>query len=152
MTADATSLQDQPTSATAPVLRALTPVTRAALIVEILAAYLPALIRLRGNDLPAMVKAARNVRVARTGLGKAIERDLTWRTSWAVRRTLAVLPTDSRCLIRSLVLTRLLARRGIETKLVIGVKPGETFEAHAWVELAGEAVLPVHRFERLLEL
>jgi hypothetical protein len=59
-----------------------------------------------------------------------------------VQKTLAVLPTDSRCLMRSLVLTRLLARRGIETSLVIGVRTEPAFGAHAWVEHDGVPLLP----------
>lgn len=71
-----------------------------------------------------------------------------------VLRTLAPLPTDTRCLARSLVLTGLLARRGISSQLVIGVAPGATFRAHAWVEHAGYPVLPsgAGEYERLLEL
>ncbi len=60
----------------------------------------------------------------------------------AVIRSLRLLPTDSRCLVRSLVLTGLLARRGIESSLIIGVKPEPEFAAHAWVEYAGEPLLP----------
>src|SRR4051812_21775023 len=48
----------------------------------------------------------------------------------AVSRTLGAMPADSRCLMCSLVLTRLLARRGIESRLVISVRPGERFAAH----------------------
>jgi hypothetical protein len=71
-----------------------------------------------------------------------------------VRRTLGALPADSRCLIRSLVLTAMLARRNIFVTLVIGVKPGPSFEAHAWVELAGYPLLPPGdaAYGRLLEL
>jgi hypothetical protein len=60
----------------------------------------------------------------------------------AVTHTLAVVPADSRCLIRSLVLTALLTRRGIESSLVIGVRPAERFGAHAWVEHEGRPLLP----------
>jgi hypothetical protein len=59
-----------------------------------------------------------------------------------VMRTLAPLPTDTRCLLRSLVLTGLLARRGMSSKLVIGVAPGPEFKAHAWVEHSSYPVLP----------
>jgi hypothetical protein len=44
--------------------------------------------------------------------------------------------------MRSLVLTRVLARRGIDSRLVIGVHPGERFAAHAWLEHDGAALLP----------
>jgi hypothetical protein len=72
----------------------------------------------------------------------------------AVSRTLSVLPTDSRCLVKSLVLTSLLTRRGASSSVVIGVRPGGEFEAHAWVEQAGAPLLPTGngKFERLLEL
>ncbi len=43
---------------------------------------------------------------------------------------------------RSLVLKRLLLRRGIATQLVIGAKRGSTaFEAHAWLRLGDEILL-----------
>jgi hypothetical protein len=69
-----------------------------------------------------------------------------------VRRTLDPLPWDSRCLMRSLVLLGMLARRGVVCDLVIGVRPGETFEAHAWIEHDGHALLPTLGYERLTVL
>lgn len=69
-----------------------------------------------------------------------------------VRRTLDPLPWDSRCLMRSLVLLRMLARRGVVCRLVIGVRPGERFEAHAWIEHAGHPLLPTLGYERLTVL
>lgn len=59
----------------------------------------------------------------------------------AVARTLRLLPTDGRCLMRSLVLTGLLARRGVSSTLVIGVLPAPEFKAHAWVEHDGRPLL-----------
>jgi hypothetical protein len=61
----------------------------------------------------------------------------------AVARTLDLLPTDSSCLTRSVVLARLLSRRGIEWSLVIGVSSseGDSFIAHAWVERCGTPLL-----------
>jgi hypothetical protein len=72
----------------------------------------------------------------------------------AVRRTLRLVPLDSRCLVQSLTLTALLAKRGIGSTLVIGVRPGEKFGAHSWVELHGRALLPTggEEFERLVDL
>lgn len=64
------------------------------------------------------------------------------RLARAVSRTLRLLPTDSRCLMRSLVLTGLLARRGVSCTLIIAVRPAPEFTAHAWVEHAGEPLLP----------
>ena len=69
-----------------------------------------------------------------------------------VRRTLDPLPWDSRCLMRSLVLLRMLARRGVVCELVIGVKPGEKFEAHAWIEHEGHPLLPTLAYEPLTVL
>jgi Transglutaminase-like superfamily len=59
----------------------------------------------------------------------------------AVARMLSYLPGDTRCLVRSLVLTRLLARRAMQGTLVIGVRAEPEFAAHAWVEHGGEPVL-----------
>ncbi len=71
----------------------------------------------------------------------------------AVSRTVRLLPTDSRCLVRSLVLTRLLGRRGVPSSLVIGVMSEPQFAAHAWVEHAGAPVLPPGTgYERLVEV
>jgi hypothetical protein len=73
---------------------------------------------------------------------------------WVVAKLLAHLPGDTRCLARSLVLTRLLARRGIESRLVIGARTTPEFLAHAWVEHDGHPVLDPgdHSFGRLVEL
>lgn len=72
----------------------------------------------------------------------------------AVVRTLALLPGDTRCLRRSLVLVRLLGRRGISARLVIAVRTEPDFLAHAWVEHGGEPLLsPADKsFARLVEL
>jgi transglutaminase superfamily protein len=121
------------------------------LIAEILVAYVPAWRLVRTNDLAAMVTGARRVSPVPVDLPPSVERELSFRLGRAVIRTLAVLPTDSRCLIRSLVLSRLLARRGISSTLVIGVRRNPHFLAHAWVERDAEAVLPAGQFERLLE-
>lgn len=76
------------------------------------------------------------------------------RLGWIVARTLAHLPGDTRCLLRSLVLTRLLAARGISSRLVIGTRTTPEFLAHAWVEHGGEPVLDPGdgSFNRLTEL
>jgi len=72
----------------------------------------------------------------------------------AVARTLRRVPTDSRCLVQSLVLTRLLSARGIPSTLVIGAHSNPDFTAHAWVEYGGVPILPHwgYRDSRLLEL
>lgn len=126
---------------------------RAALALEVLAAYVAVRWRLwRAGDFPAALAAVRAV-PARS-VTSADRRALARRLGRAVVRTLALLPADSRCLVRSLVLVRLLARRGIPARLVLGVTPGEGFAAHAWVEQDGAPVLATggDRFQRLVEL
>jgi len=75
------------------------------------------------------------------------------RLAHATRRVLEILPSDSRCLFRSLTLLCLLERRGISQTLVVAVRP-QPFTAHAWVEVEGKPVLPDGDpgYERLLEL
>jgi Transglutaminase-like superfamily len=81
-------------------------------------------------------------------------RQLALKLAWVVHRTLNHIPGDTRCLTRSLVLMRILARRGIETKLIIGVRADDEFAAHAWVELDGVPLLDPTEFGagRLVEL
>jgi Transglutaminase-like superfamily len=66
----------------------------------------------------------------------------------AVDRTLSVLPSDPRCLIRAVVLARVLARRGIGSRLILGVQSSPEFSAHAWVEHGGHPLLPAGDYER----
>jgi len=76
-----------------------------------------------------------------------------FRLGAAVQRTLRVLPVDSRCLVTALVLTRMLARRGIESSFVLGVRAQPRFAAHAWVERGRVALLPTGpEFHRLVEI
>jgi hypothetical protein len=124
---------------------------RLVLASEILGTYARVRWWLRRHDLPAVL-----VRLRASASPGAPDRavDTGKRLGWAVRRTLAVLPTDSRCLMQSLVLTKVLARRGIDTRLVIAVRPGERFAAHAWVEHGDEPLLPAGApaFEQLVTL
>lgn len=141
------------TAATAPAgARPLARTTKLALVVEIVVAYVRARWWLRRRDLPGTLGELRQPgrRVpAPTGATEAGRR-----LGRAVTRTLAVLPTDGRCLVRSLVLTALLARRGIDSTLVLGVRPGEAFAAHAWVEHDSAPLLDPGEFasRRLAEL
>jgi hypothetical protein len=132
-------------------LERLSVFAKAALVAEILVAYVPALRRVRRNDLRDMVDKARDVQ--RPGrVRDGLEHAWAVRLGWITMKTLGVLPTDKRCLIRSLVVLRLLARRSIAATLVIGVRPGPDFLAHAWVEHDGLPVLPTERFVPLHEL
>jgi hypothetical protein len=126
-------------------------VTRVALAGEIVATYARVRWALRRRDVRAVLGELRSPSAdAQSDDPVADGR----RLGRAVQRTLAVLPTDSRCLMQSLVLTRLLARRGIDTRLVIAVRPGERFAAHAWVEHGEAALLPAGApaFEELVTL
>lgn len=131
--------------------RGLSPAQKAALGVEILNAYVHVRWWLRRGDLPRTVAAARAVR---TGSSVPEGPVLGTRLGHAVTRTLRVLPTDSRCLMQSLVLTRLLASRGVDSTLVIGVAVDPEFAAHAWVETEDIPLLPTNGsvYARLVRL
>jgi hypothetical protein len=115
---------------------------RAALAWEIAASYAVARWRLRRDGLRPALTALRAGAPPRAVSGEREAVEVGRRLGRAVGRTLRVLPADSRCLMTSLVLTRVLARRGIESELVISVRPGERFAAHAWLERDGVALLP----------
>ena len=102
-------------------------------------------------SFPKAVEAARGTRRA-TQPSPASTATAALRLGGVVQRTLGALPLDAKCLIRSLVLTRMLARRGIEATLVLGVRAKPEFAAHAWVELDGTAILPTTReFHRIAD-
>lgn len=134
---------------------ALPRLRKAGLAVEILAAYVPALRRLRRDDLRSMVAAARAEWPGDPMLADPRSAARTaQRLAQAVERTFRVVPTDTRCLISALTLSRLLARRGIDSTLVVAARTEPEFAAHAWVEHAGFPLLdpggPGH--QRLVEL
>jgi hypothetical protein len=136
--------------------RRLTLPAKALLAVEVLGTYARVRWLLRRRDLGGVVEALerRAPSGPPVGAGAAAALRTGARLARPVQRCLAALPTDSRCLNRSLVLLALLARRGISSKLVIGVRPGEDFAAHAWVERDGRPLLPSggETYARLLEL
>ena len=72
----------------------------------------------------------------------------------AAAKVLRLLPSDGNCLMRSLVLTDMLARRGIYATVVIGVRPDPDFAAHAWVEVDGQPLLAADEstYPRLAEI
>jgi hypothetical protein len=123
-------------------------VRRVALALEIVRAYIRVRRTQRGRSLPDTLARLRD-----TGAPpKPISAWTAARLGRAIVRVISPLPGDSRCLVRSLVLVRLLAARGADHRLVIGVTPGEDFLAHAWVEVNGVAVLDPGDFGRLAEL
>jgi hypothetical protein len=136
-----------------PVGRKLAPHERARLAVEIVAAYLRASRELRQVPIASVVERLRgNGPAERVDGAEAL--DEARRLGWAVVKILRLLPGDTRCLRRSLVLTQLLERRGITARLIIGARSGPDFLAHAWVEYDGQPVLSTEgdSFGRLVEL
>ena len=121
-------------------------------LAEIAVAYIPLVRVLRRNDLQEMVASARSVDDAHRIDPPADPHETAARLGWMVNRTLTLVPTDGRCLIQSLVLTRLLAARSIESRVVVGVSVEESFKAHAWVEHDDAPVLPPGRYQRLMDL
>ncbi len=124
-------------------------VAKARLVAEILWSAVRARLALRGENLPSVVKRLRDdVLQGRPRRGAV---DPHW-LGYAVHRTLRLLRV--RCLVESLTLCTMLARRGVPSTVVIGVQPGERFGAHAWVELDGQVVLPGGSggFARLVEV
>jgi hypothetical protein len=120
--------------------RKLGPVRRTALAAEIVATYTTVRVLLRRRTLPETVAA---LRLGLTDDARASEASLSLgrNLAWATVRTITLLPTDSRCLMRSLVLIRVLARRGLGSTLVLSAAPGPPLEAHAWVELDRQPLL-----------
>jgi Transglutaminase-like superfamily len=114
-------------------------VARLGLAAEILATYARVRWLLPRRELPRAVAQLRERGRRRHELP---HEPSTARYSDAVVRVLRLLPADSRCLVRALVLLAVLARRGVRTELVIGVSPGPSFAAHAWVEHRGLPLLP----------
>jgi hypothetical protein len=127
---------------------------RVRLIAEILAAYARARQALRRAPIATVVSSLRAREPTPTSPAGSEDLEEVRRLGSAVSRTLALLPGDTRCLARSLVLTRLLARRGIPARLVIGARTMPEFLAHAWVEYGGQPVLSPGdgSFGRLVEL
>lgn len=124
------------------------------LVAEILTAYAHARRALRRAPIASAVASLRSVAPASSPNESTEALEEIRRLGNAVSRTLALVPGDTRCLAQSLVMTRMLAERGIPARLVIGARTGPDFLAHAWVECAGQAVLSPgdESFGRLVEL
>ena len=121
---------------------------------EIVRAYLTVRRLSTRRKLPAVVVTLRDV-PATSGLPLPDPGVDGIRLGRAVMRALVLTPGGTKCLMRALVLLRLLARRGISNaELIIAVQPGPTvLDAHAWVELDEVALLPPgDGHERLLVL
>jgi Transglutaminase-like superfamily len=122
--------------------RALSPLSKMALALEIVVTYAGVRRRMRVDQLPDVVTW---LRALSTPAGPLRDGSIHGRRlGEAIVRTLNPLPVDSRCLMRSLVLLGLLARRGVAADLVVAVKEpniAATLDAHAWVEHAGQPLL-----------
>lgn len=121
---------------------------------EIMRTYLAVRNLSARRKLPAVVVALRDV-PALDGLPLPDPRVDGIRLGRAVMHALVITPGGTKCLMRSFVLLRLLARRGIlNGELIIAVQPGPSLlDAHAWIELDGQALLPPgDGHERLLVL
>lgn len=135
----------------------LSPRQKAALAWEIVTTYVRVryvLVRHSSNLAPTL-QALRSQPIKPKSHEGGTPLEAGLRLGSALRRTLALLPADSRCLMRSLVLTSLLARRGIQSELIIGVHRDDEdeFGAHAWVEYQGRPLLPPgDEYTRLAEL
>jgi hypothetical protein len=114
---------------------------KARLAVEILGVYVRIRRLLKRSELPRILEVIRFApNVGTLPLSQSSD---GLRLGRVVGRALRPLPSDTRCLTRSLVLLALLARRGIAASLVIAVRPGDDLSlvAHAWVEMDGRPVL-----------
>ena len=136
----------------------LPPGPRLRLTAEVLSTYARVRWVMRDDDAERAVRRLRTdargpVKSPGSEREQGLELLAAWRLAHATRRVLESLPSDSRCLFRSLTLMCLLERRGISQTLVVAVRP-RPFGAHAWLEVSGEAVLPEADpgYERLLEL
>jgi hypothetical protein len=140
-------------SATADAVARLSLADKAALIAEVMRTYCLVRWNLHRVELEPLVERLRTAKptAGRPLSEEAAERHAT-RLGYVVGRMLRVVPTDAPCLVQSLVLTSLLAARGIPGQLVIGVTI-EPFAAHAWVEHKGHPLLPTEAvYRRLVEL
>jgi len=76
------------------------------------------------------------------------------RVTWAVHAASRYLPGAQTCLVQALATQRLLVRRGVSTRLLIGLTRASAgvFEGHAWVESDGQIVMGKAGHERFVPL
>jgi hypothetical protein len=146
----------QPGSLSEP-LRTFTPAAKVWLAGEIASTYVQARWWLREPDVTQTVAMARRMNPNGISAQAPAQREaalLGIRLGIIIGRTFRLLPGDTRCLTRSIVLLRMLARRRIPASLIIGVRSAPTFGAHAWIEHAGQPLLePIEDTgRRMLEL
>jgi hypothetical protein len=125
---------------------------RIRLVLEIVSVYVPAVIAMHRVGIDRLLAAARRGSRSRWAVAEAQRRETAVRLGVIVQYVFDLVPTDNRCLIRSTVLVQLLARRSIDSTLVIGVSMSGGFAAHAWVEYDDLPLLPVGAHEPLARL
>jgi hypothetical protein len=136
-------------------LRDFTALEKLALTLEITFAYVHVRWLMRRGDLRAALAKVRGTPPSHPAPGEDAGNAFAGRLGSIVDGRLRHLPGDTRCLARSLVLLKLLARRGLpHGLLIIGVRTEPAFGAHAWVELDGRSLLqPIEASgSRLVEL
>lgn len=148
--AASTEAIDEPGDSASPALPALSRRAKLGLLGEVLGAYVAVRMRMRGRDIRQMVVQVRGDVRAERHTDPALAR----RLARAVSKTLNFLPTDSRCLARSLVLDRLLSSRSLDSVVIVAARSEPDFAAHAWVEHDGVPLLPpgTAAFKRMIEL
>lgn len=130
-------VQRQPDEA----LRDFSVLEKLALTVEITLVYFRVRGLLRRGDLRSTLASLRGATLVESARYDDSGLVYAGRLGGIVDGHLRFLPGDTRCLARSLVLLRLLARRGIPGgALIIGVRTEPAFGAHAWVELDGRSL------------
>lgn len=113
-------------------------VRKVRLFIRIWALTVQVAVALRNRPLPDLVESYR--------IGDTVEGHpicAPRKLSAAVTRSLRLGPWQPRCLIRSMVLYRLMREQGEEAKLVIGLPQNpKDHIAHAWVEVRGIDIGP----------
>jgi hypothetical protein len=124
---------------------------RLGLVGEVVVTYVVVRRQVRRYDLPRAVASLREGGGSR--YLAVVDREPRSLAA-AAERVVARIPGDSRCLMRSLVVVAMLARRGVDVRLVLAARPTPEFAAHAWVERNGDPLLPTRGFgdARLAEL
>lgn len=76
------------------------------------------------------------------------------RVTWAVYAASRYLPGAQTCLVQALATQRLLVRRGVSARLLIGLRRASNgvFEGHAWVESDGQIVMGKAGHQRFVPL
>ena len=92
--------------------------------------------------LQQLIKRLPQMAVARDD-GRASSALPAERIAWAIRMASRYLPGSRNCLVQSLAVQTLLARRGYSSHLRIGVAKDEggQLKAHAWVEYDGKIII-----------